>query len=129
MRDTLLLIGRILLAAIFIISGATKFYALGATAAYFAAKGLPVSWLLAPVIAVVELVLGLAIVVGFKTRWVALALAAFALLTIPVAHDFWNMVDQERDMNQINALKNLALVGAFLILAAAGPGRLSVDRS
>ncbi|MBZ6076395.1 DoxX family protein [Microvirga puerhi] len=128
MRDTLLLIGRILLAAIFVISGITKFYALGDTAAYIASKGLPLPWLVAPVSAVVEVALGLAIVVGFRTRWAALALAVFALVTIPFFHDFWNMSDQARAENQIQAMKNIAMAGAFLILMASGAGRLSVDR-
>ncbi|MCB8820069.1 DoxX family protein [Microvirga rosea] len=128
MRDMLLLIGRILLAAIFVISGITKFYALGATAGYIASKGLPAAWLLAPVAAVVEVALGLAVVVGFKTRWAALALALFALVTIPFFHDFWNMADEARANNQIQAMKNIALAGAFLILVASGAGRLSADR-
>lgn len=128
MRDILLLIGRILLVVIFIISGATKFYALGDTSAYIASKGLPLSWLLAPIVAVVELGLGLVVAVGFRTRWAALALALFALITIPFAHDFWNMVDQERALNQIQAMKNLSMIGGFLILAAVGPGRLSLDQ-
>jgi len=128
MRDMLLLIGRILLAAIFVISGITKFYALGATAGYIASKGLPVAWLLAPVTAIVEVVLGLAIIAGFKTRWAAAALALFSLLTILFFHDFWNMADQERSMNQIQAMKNIAMAGAFLILMAAGSGRLAVER-
>lgn len=128
MRDTLLLIGRILLAVIFIISGATKFYALGATAGYIASKGLPLAWLLAPVTAVAELAFGLAIAIGFQTRWAALILGGFTLLTIPFFHDFWNMADQDRTLNQIQAMKNLALVGAFLILAGVGPGRVSLDR-
>ena len=128
MRDMLLLIGRILLAAIFVISGITKFYALGATAGYIASKGLPVAWLLAPVSAIVEVALGLAVIAGFKTRWAAAALALFSLLTIPFFHDFWNMTDPDRSMNQIQAMKNIAMAGAFLVLMAAGAGRLAVER-
>ncbi|QFU17092.1 DoxX family protein [Microvirga thermotolerans] len=129
MRDMLLLIGRVLLAAIFIISGVTKFYALGATAGYIASKGLPAAWLLAPVAAVVEVALGLAVAIGLKTRWASLALALFTLVTIPFFHDFWNMTGADRNVNQIQAMKNLSMIGAFLILMASGPGRLSVDRA
>lgn len=129
MRDMLLLIGRILLVAIFISSGLTKFFDLGGTAGYIASKGLPLSFILAPIVAVAEVGLGVLIAAGFRTRLAAYALAAFSLLTILFFHDFWNMTGTDRMMNQIQAMKNVAMIGAFLIVAAVGPGRLSVDRA
>jgi putative oxidoreductase len=129
MRDTLLLIGRILLVVIFVTSGANKLFGLEGTAGYIASKGLPMATALALLAALAELGLGLAIAAGFKTRLAALGLAAFTLLTIPFFHDFWNMADQARAMNQLQAMKNLSIVGAFLAVAAAGAGRYSVDRA
>ncbi|MBF9232050.1 DoxX family protein [Microvirga sp. BT350] len=129
MRDTLLLIGRILLIAIFILSGLGKVFDLAGTAAYIGSKGLPLPTVLAPLVAIAELGLGLAVAIGFQTRLAAYALAAFSLLTIPFFHDFWNMAGEARMLNQVQALKNIAMVGAFLILAAVGPGRYSVDRA
>jgi putative oxidoreductase len=129
MRDTLLLIGRILLVAIFISSGFSKLFGLEGTAAYIASKGLPMASTLALLVALAEIGLGLAIAIGFKTRLAAFGLAAFVLLTIPFFHDFWNMADQARAMNQLQAMKNLSMVGAFLALAAIGAGRYSVDRA
>jgi putative oxidoreductase len=129
MRDTLLLIGRVLLVAMFIKSGFDKFLALDGTAAYIAAAGLPMASVLAPLTAIAEFGLGLAILIGFQTRLAAWALAAFVLLTIPFFHDYWNMTGEARMLNQINALKNVSLAGAFLMLAGTGAGRYSVDRA
>ena len=129
MRDVLLLVGRILLVAIFIYSGFGKFLALGDTASYIASKGLPLSYVLALGTAVAEVGLGLMIAAGFRTRLAAFALAAFCLVTIPFFHDYWNMTGMDRMTNQIQAMKNVAMIGAFLILAGVGPGRLSVDRA
>jgi len=128
MRDVLLLIGRVLLAAMFVKTGLDKFFALGDTASYISSAGLPLAFLLAPLTAIAEVVLGLAIIVGFQTRWAALGLAIFCLITIPFFHAFWTMADQARGLNQLLALKNLSIAGGFLVLAAVGPGLLSVDR-
>ena len=128
MRDALILIGRILLVAMFIKSGFDKFLSLGGTAAYIAAAGLPVPTVLAILTAIAEFGLGLAILVGFWTRTSALVLAAVTLATIPFFHAYWTMTGDARMLNQLMAMKNLSLVGAFLILAGAGPGRVSIDR-
>lgn len=129
MRDLLLLVGRILLVLAFISTGIGKFMDLGGTAAYIASKGLPAPFVLAVLSGLVELGLGLAIVVGYQTRLAALGLAAFTLITIPFFHDFWNMTDQARAMNQIQAWKNLSMIGAFLMLVGVGAGRYSMDRT
>nr|WP_275552360.1 DoxX family protein [Microvirga brassicacearum] len=129
MRDTLLLIGRVLLVVMFIKSGFDKFFSLEGTAAYIGSAGLPMPSVLAPLTAIAEFGLGLAILIGYQTRIAAFALAAFALLTIPFFHAYWNMTDQARMLNQIMAMKNVSLAGAFLLLAGAGAGRYSVDRS
>jgi putative oxidoreductase len=129
MRDTLLLIGRVLLAAMFIKTGFDKFLSLGDTAAYIAAAGLPLSLVLAVLTAIAEVGLGIAILVGFQTRLSALALAAFVLVTIPFFHAYWTMTGDARMLNQLMALKNLSIAGGFIILAGSGAGRYSVDRA
>lgn len=126
-NDAMLAVGRIALAFIFVMSGAMKFMDLGATAGAVASKGLPVPMVLATLAAVTELGGGLLIVVGWQTRWAALALALFTLVTAYVFHDFWNMEGAARENNMIHALKNLSIFGGFLMLAAAGAGRYSVD--
>jgi putative oxidoreductase len=126
-NDAMLAVGRIALAVIFVMSGAMKFMDLGATAGAVASKDLPMPMVLATLAAVTELGGGLLIVVGWQTRWAALALAVFTLVTAYVFHDFWHMEGAARENNMIHALKNLSIFGGFLMLAAAGAGRYSID--
>lgn len=118
-NNAALLVGRILIAAIFVISGYNKIGGYSGTLAYMAAKGVPGALL--PLVILVELLGGIAIVVGFQTRIVAILLAGFSLLAALFFH-------MSGDMNQtIHFLKNLAIAGGFLALFAAGPGDWSLD--
>ena len=126
-NDAMLAVGRIALAVIFVMSGAMKFMDLGATAGAIASKGLPAPMVLAGLAAATELGGGILIVLGWQTRWAALALAMFTLMAAYFFHDFWHMEGAARENNMIHALKNLSIFGGFLMLAAAGAGRYSVD--
>jgi len=121
-NNVALLIGRILLAFIFIMAGASKFGAIAGTAGYIASKGLPAPVMLAWLAAIFELVAGLAILVGFKTKLAAYALAAFCLVAGLIFH-----FDPSNQAEFISFMKNLAIAGGFLALAVSGPGNLSVD--
>ena len=122
MNSVIVLIGRILLAAIFILSGFAKLTDITGTVGYFSMYHLPGGALAAVVVGLVELVGGLAILVGFQTRIAAWLLAVFSVATALVAHTDW------ADLNQlIHFQKNLAMAGGFLVLATYGPGALSVD--
>ncbi|KQV44148.1 MULTISPECIES: DoxX family protein [unclassified Rhizobium] len=121
-QSPIVLVGRILLSIIFILAGFGKITALGGTAGYFGSMGLPVPMVTAVVVALVELLGGIAILVGFQTRIVSYILALFCVATAFVAH--FDFADQ---MQMINFQKNLAMAGGFLVLAAYGPGALSVD--
>ncbi len=116
-----LLLARLLLAALFLLSGFGKLMDTVGTAGYINAFGLPGNILIWPAI-IAELGGGLLILVGFQTRLVALLLALFTLfLAVVFHHDF-------KDMNQmINFLKNLGIAGGFLALMVAGAGDWSVD--
>jgi len=83
--------------------------------------------LVAALTIVVELGGGLALMAGLYTRQAVVALAAFSLLTAVVFHNFWAAPQGEQMMQQINFMKNLAIAGGMLVVAAFGPGRLSVD--
>ena len=126
-NDAMLAAGRIAVAVIFVMSGLEKFMDLGGTAGAIASKGLPMPMVLAVLSAAAELGGGLLIVVGWQTRWVALALAIFTLVTAYFFHDFWHMEGAAREDNMIHALKNLSIFGGFLMLAAVGAGRYSID--
>jgi putative oxidoreductase len=115
------LAGRILLAVIFLLSGLGKITSYRATAAFMASMGVPGA--LIPVVIATEVLGGLGIVLGWKTRIVAFLLAGFTLLTAVLFHSSFG--DQEQ---MINFLKNLSMTGGFLLLVVHGPGSLSIDR-
>ncbi len=123
------LAGRILLAVIFLISGFGKITGYDGTAGYMAAKGLPMIGVLLPLTILTELGGGIALVAGFKARWVALLLAGFTLLAAIIFHDFWAAEAAQKMGQQINFLKNVAITGGMLMVFAFGPGRYSVDKS
>jgi putative oxidoreductase len=129
MWEVVFLIGRVALAQLFILSAANKLVDLGETASYIASKGLPAPTLLAAVSAMVEAAFGLMIAAGFKTRIAALGLAAFTVLTTLFFHDFWNMAGPDRAANVIQLEKNVAIIGALLMLAVVGGRTLSLDRA
>jgi len=126
-QDPVVLAGRILLGLIFVLSGLGKIPGFSGTAGYIAAKGLPLPELLTALTIAVELSGGLALVFGLYTRWAALALAAFSVLAALVFHDFWAVPEAQKMAQNINFMKNLSIAGGMLVLAAFGPGALSVD--
>jgi putative oxidoreductase len=113
--------GRVLLTLIFLWSVIGKIFSYDGVQGYMAKFGVPGELL--PLVILVELGGGLAILAGWNTRWAALALAGFCVVSAVLFHNEFG------DKNQlIHFLKNLGLAGGFLILAAAGPGALSVDK-
>ena len=115
------LVGRILLASLFLLSGVSKLGAYGATAAYMSSAGVPGALL--PAVIAVELLGSLAVIVGWKTRAAAALLAGFSLLAAFLFHN--NFADQ---IQMIMFLKNVAIAGGFLLLVANGAGAISLDR-
>jgi putative oxidoreductase len=122
-NDILLLIARILLAFMFILSGVQKFVSIDGAAGYIAAMGLPASVPLAWLAAIFEVVAGLAVIVGFKTRNAAFLLAAFCIFTGLVFH-----LQPDDQMQMIMLMKNFTIAGGLFALAVSGPGRYSIDR-
>ncbi|MGQ0799268.1 MAG: DoxX family protein [Pseudomarimonas sp.] len=120
MNAVLSLLGRAGLSLIFIISGWGKIAGYAATQGYMEAMGVPGALL--PLVIVLELGGGLAILAGAFTRWIALALATFSVLAALVFHAAF-----ADPMQAISFWKNVAIGGGFLLLAAHGPGPLSVD--
>jgi putative oxidoreductase len=114
-------LGRVLLSLIFILSGWGKLFAAAGTIGYIAAHGLPLPPVAYAIAVIVELGGGILLLVGLLTRPVALALALFCLVTAFAFHGFGDM------NNQIHALKNIAMAGGFLFVAAHGAGAWSLD--
>ncbi|HEY8027580.1 MAG TPA: DoxX family protein [Burkholderiaceae bacterium] len=114
--------GRVLMALIFILSGVGKIAAPAATIGYIASTGLPFATLGFAAAVIVELGGGLLLAVGYQTRIVALVLAAFSIVTGLIFHHAFG------DQNQmIHFLKNVAMAGGLLQVAAFGAGAFSID--
>jgi putative oxidoreductase len=128
-QDAASLVGRILLASIFIMSGFGKITGFDGTVGYIASKGLPMPQVLAIGAILVELGGGLMLAAGFKARWAALALALFTVIAAIFFHNYWAAEAAAKMNQQIHFLKNIAIAGGMLMVFAFGPGRLSVDKS
>jgi putative oxidoreductase len=121
------LVGRILIAFMFMQSGYQKLTDLTGTAGYIASGGLPSSTVLAGFTGIFELVAGLAILIGFKARWAALLLAAFTLVASFLYHRYWTAPPDQQIIVQLLFMKNTAIVGGLLVIAALGAGPASLD--
>ena len=121
-NDLVLLVARLLIAALFVIAGYNAFKALGGATAYFGRLGIPMPAIMTPFVAGFEIVVGALVAVGFLTRISALALAILVVFAALIAHTNF------ADPNQVNHfLKCLAVIGGCLCLMITGPGAYSVD--
>jgi putative oxidoreductase len=120
MNNIIELGGRLFLATIFFLSGINKIGGYAATQGYMASHGVPGQLL--PLVILLEIIAPIFIVIGWQTRVAAWCLAGFSLLAALLFH--LNFGDQ---MQMILFLKDIAIVGGFLVLAAHGPGALSLD--
>lgn len=122
--DILALAARILLAAIFVLSGIAKLADPQGTIGYIASVGLPLPEAAYAGAVGLELIGGLALIVGFKTRYVAAALAGFSIAAAFLFH--FNLADQNQF---VHFFKNVAMAGGLLQIVAFGPGRWAIDKS
>ncbi len=120
-------IARILLALMFVLAGISKLSGLEGTAGYIASRGLPAPMLLAVAAAVVELVAGVLLIIGWQARWAALALAAFTVVASVIFHNYWAVPAAQQMTQQLMFMKNLAVTGGLLLVFAFGAGTLSLD--
>ena len=128
LQNPLALVGRILLALMFVLAGVSKIGGFAGTVGYMQAKGVPAASLLAVLTIILELGGGLALVFGFHTRWVALAMGLFTILVSLIFHNYWAMADaQQIANNQLFFMKNISVAGGMFVLAAFGAGAFSLD--
>lgn len=125
--DLALLISRVLLGAIFLWSGYGKLTALSGFTAGMEAAGVPMASVTAPLGAAVEFLGGLAIILGAWTRLAALGVIAFTIVATLIAHRFWAVAPEQAQMQTIQFMKNLAIVGGLFALVSAGGGGYGVD--
>jgi putative oxidoreductase len=127
-KDWAALLGRMLLAILFFISGFGKIPGFEGTVAYIASEGLPMPQVLAALSVLVELGGAIAIAIGWKTRWAAALMALFLIVITPTFHKFWGISPDEAGLQQIHFMKNVSILGGFLLLFAFGAGRYSLDQ-
>ena len=126
-RDEVILIARILLIVLFVVFGWSKLTDYTGTVGYMTQTGAPAPSAAAIVAIIVEFFVALAVALGAWTRPLALLLALYTLGTALIGHPFWTMEGAARYGNAINFYKNVSIIGGFLLLYVAGPGRYSVD--
>ena len=124
----LALAGRILIALIFVISGYGKIAGFEGVAGYIGSKGLPMPEVLAALTVALELGGGILLILGYQTRWVALAFFLWLIPTTFIFHKFWGIDPKTAQQMQIHFLKNVSIMGGMLMLVAFGPGAWSLDR-
>ena len=116
------LVGRLLLALMFILAGFGKLADVSGTAAYIASAGLPFPTLLAVAVGLVEL-----LVAGLAVRWFGLALAVFTMMASVIFHAYWAAPADQAFIVQLLFMKNLSVAGGLLLISALGAGPLSID--
>ena len=127
LQNPIALIGRLLLAYLFIPAGIGKLTGFAGTVGYITSKGLPMPEVAAGLAIVVELGVGLMLLVGFQTRWAALVLTFFTLAAGFFFHNYWAVPADQAMVQQLMFNKNVAIAGGLLAFAAFGAGAFSLD--
>ncbi len=123
----IVLLGRVLFAAIFVMAGPSHFTE--STIAYAASKGVPLAPLAVPLSGVIALAGGLSIILGYKARYGGWLIVLFLVPVTVMIHNFWAMPDPNMErMNEIMFMKNLSMLGGALLIAHFGSGPLSLDK-
>ena len=125
---TVMLIGRLLIAAIFAYFGFMKATHFDGTIGYFTKLGFPVPPVAAALSVIFELGGGILLILGWKTRWTAWALVLYCAIATLVAHRFWSVPPEQAFNQSSHFFKNVALIGGLIYLATFGAGALSVDK-
>jgi putative oxidoreductase len=126
-RSGTALVGRILIAAIFIVSGFAKLTDPASAVGYMSSVGVPNADTLVYVAGAAELVGGLAVALGLLTRLAAIGLIVLLAIINLFFHNFWALAEPESKMQMVQFMKNLSIMGGLFVLVAMGPGRYSVD--
>ena len=127
LQDTLALVGRMLLAWLFVPAGFGKIAGFSGAVGYATSVGLPLPEVGVAVGLLIELVGGLMLLVGFVTRPAAVLLAFFTLVASFFFHAYWSLPADQAMMQQLMFNKNIAISGGLLAFAAFGAGRWSLD--
>ena len=127
MNNILTLVGRLLIAALFLPAGLSKLTGFEGTVGYIASVGLPLPAVGAAIAIVVEIAGSLALIAGFQTRIAAAVLALFTLVATFFFHAFWAAAPEQAFVQQLLFLKNIGVVGGLLVLVSSGAAGFSID--
>ena len=123
-----LLAGRLLMGTYFILPGLQKITNYQTMTDYMLTHNVPATAFLLPVTIIIQIVLGMAIIIGFKGRFAAFFLAGLTLIISIYMHDFWSMAEGlERSHETQNFFKNMGIMAGLLIITSIGTGWLSLD--
>ncbi|GMR04103.1 MAG: DoxX family protein [Gammaproteobacteria bacterium] len=122
------LLGRLLLANIFIVYGLKKIMGFAGTAGYMASKGLPLPEVLLVLTILIELGGGLMILLGWQARWAALAIFLWLIPVTLIFHAYWDLEPAQMVEQQRHFMKNLAIMGGMIYIVAFGPGAFSLGK-
>jgi putative oxidoreductase len=127
-KDELLLLARVLLMILFVLFGWSKLTGYSGVVGYMASLGTPLPSVAAIIAIVMEFFVGIAILLGFYTRPLALLLALYTLASAVIGHHYWTLPDSEQTAVMIHFYKNVSITGGLLLLCVTGPGKYSLDR-
>ncbi|MBU3614894.1 DoxX family protein [Polynucleobacter sp. Latsch14-2] len=126
-QNALNLLGRLLIVALFLPAGLGKIAGFEGTLGYFASLGIPAPTFALAATIVIEVLGGIALLIGFQTRLVAGIMAIFTLVAAVTGHAYWAAPVDQAFIAQLLFFKNIAVMGGLLVLASAGAGGFSVD--
>lgn len=126
-QNPLALAARILLALMFVLAGFSKLTGFEGTVGYIASKGLPLPQVGAVIALLVEIVGGIALIVGWNARWAAAVLAVFTAAATVIFHNFWAVPAEQAMVQNLMFMKNISVIGGLLAIVAFGAGALSLD--
>jgi putative oxidoreductase len=127
LASTLMLIGRILFAILFLFSGIYKLIYFNIFLPGLVEKNVPLPYYALWIAAIIEILGGLALLVGWKVRCVAIILILYLIPVTIIMHDFWTAAGADWFTQQFHFFKNVAIIGGLLYIVACGGGLLSCD--
>ena len=127
MNNALNLIGRLLIAALFLPAGLAKLAGFDGTVGYIESVGLPLPAVAATVALAVEILGSVALILGFQTRVTASVLAVFTMVASIFFHAFWAAAPEQAFVQQLLFFKNIGVIGGLLVLVSSGAGAWSLE--
>jgi putative oxidoreductase len=123
------LLARLGLGGLFVLFGVRAILGFSGSVGYFTKLGFPAPEAMVVLAIVIQIVAGVALIIGWKTRWAAWLLVLYVVIATLMAHRYWEYDAAQYALQMQHFFKNLAIIGGLLLLTAFGPGPMSVDKS